>query len=69
MVQFIHKNDNQSIISRIYGIYRVKLPGVAPVDIILQRNGLQCDPGNVMVQIFDLKGSTFKRNVMNDALF
>lgn len=69
LVKFIHENDNKSIISRIYGIYRVKLPGVAPVDIILQRNAMQCQPGNVLVQTFDLKGSWFKRNVLRHNMF
>ena len=50
-------------------MYRVKLPGVAPVDIILQRNALESQPGNVMIQTFDLKGSSFRRNVMSNSIF
>ena len=54
-----------SIISRIYGIYEVKLPGVDPVNLILQRNCMKIQPFNKMLQIFDLKGSTFKREALN----
>ena len=35
MVKYIDKNKHMSIISRIYGIYEVKLPGVDPVNLIL----------------------------------
>ena len=35
MVLYIDRNKNMSIISRIYGIYEVKLPGVDPVNLML----------------------------------
>lgn len=61
MVRFINQNKDESIISRIYGIYEVKIPGVDSVHLILQRNCLQIDPQNKMFQVFDLKGSKFTR--------
>jgi len=68
MVKFIHENKVRSVMSRIYGIYRIKLPGVEPVDVILQKNAMECQPGNVLIEKFDLKGSLFKRFVIsNDA--
>jgi hypothetical protein len=35
MVKFINQNKNSSVISRIYGIYEVKIPGVDSVHLIL----------------------------------
>ena len=35
MVRFINQNKDESIMSRIYGIYEVKIPGVDSVHLIL----------------------------------
>jgi hypothetical protein len=64
MVQYINKNKHMSILSRVYGIYEVKLPGVDPVNLILQRNCMQVQGFNKMLRVFDLKGSTFGREAM-----
>lgn len=49
----------------IYGIYKVKMAGVNSVYLYLQHNCICPKPENQMMQIFDLKGSMFNRQVLS----
>ena len=66
MVKYVSESRNYSILSRIYGIYTVEMPGVEPVDLMVQKNNNQINENNKIFQIFDLKGSTFKRQVIEN---
>ena len=57
-------NDKMSILSYILGIYTVKLNGMRPLRLILQKNCINVSEGNKLLSIFDMKGSTFKRNTI-----
>jgi len=46
----------------------VKLPGVDPVTVILQKNTMKIDPENKMILEFDLKGSSFQRHTIPQEL-
>jgi hypothetical protein len=46
----------------------VKLPGVDPVTVILQKNTMKIDPENKMIFEFDLKGSSFQRHTIPQEL-
>ena len=52
-----------SIISRIYGVYTVKMKSYRPVHLILQQNTLRFDNNNDVSRVYDLKGSLFSRLV------
>jgi hypothetical protein len=54
-----------SLLARIYGIYTVKMQGHAPVHLMMLAHTLKCDMGNIQ-RIYDLKGSTVKREVQID---
>ena len=64
-VEYIINNKEKSTMSRIYGIYTVKMPGVKAVSLMFQKNCIQIHPGNKILQTFDMKGSLFQRNVIN----
>ena len=61
MCKYSAKRKHTSLISQIYGLYEVKLPGVDPVTVILQQNSLKINTGNQMILEFDLKGSSLSR--------
>jgi len=65
MCNKINKSKSKSLLSDILGIYTVKMHGMSPMRLILQNNCINVTPGNKLLQIFDLKGSTFKKNVIN----
>lgn len=62
------RGSPQSLISKIFGIYRVKLPGVAPIYLSLQMNCLNINPRNKMIAVFDMKGSMFNRQTLSQDL-
>ena len=64
---FDHINmfDN-SLISRIYGVYSVKMGEADPVYLMLQGNCKKCEDRYIK-RVFDLKGSMVKRLVPGDA--
>lgn len=68
-VNYVETNKQRSILSRFYGLYEVKMPGVNPVSLVIQSNCLQIQPKNRLVQIFDLKGSMFGRQVISFPLY
>ena len=71
MTQFIMETGGKTLISRIYGLYMVEYPGMAPVYLMLQKNNIKLDPGNDLMNIFDIKGSKYTRQVVptNDMSF
>ena len=46
----------------------MKLPGVDPVTVILQKNTMKIDAENKMILEFDLKGSSFQRHTIPQEL-
>lgn len=64
MLKYLQDNP-ASLISKIFGIYRVKMPGVVPVYLCLQQNCLNIDVKNSLISIFDMKGSAYKRRILN----
>jgi 1-phosphatidylinositol-4-phosphate 5-kinase len=61
---YLHlKNYPQSLLARVYGIYSLKMKGIASIHIILMGNTLRWQNRADIYKIYDLKGSTFKRNV------
>ena len=65
-VQFLIETGGKSMISRIYGVYRVKYPGMASIYLILQKNNICIERQNTLMNTFDLKGSRFNRKVINE---
>jgi len=61
MTQYLNDNNWKSIISRIYGVYQVKYPGMSSIFLMLQKNNLQIMPWNELYCKFDLKGSKYTR--------
>lgn len=56
LVEHLQDDQQTSSISLIYGVYDVKLKGVSPVSLCVQRNKLYFDPNNRLLQVFDMKG-------------
>ena len=57
------KKNPSSILSRIYGVYTVEMQDYQKVHLILMGNTLRFDHKNDVSRIYDLKGSTFSREV------
>jgi 1-phosphatidylinositol-4-phosphate 5-kinase len=60
------KNNRDSILARIYGVYTIKLFDIKPVHIMLMQNCMSISSAGESgsrLKIFDLKGSTFNRQV------
>jgi len=59
---YLHWKDNlRSLISRVYGIYKVKMEAFKPIHLMIIANTLRFEnPGKIM-RIYDLKGSTEMR--------
>lgn len=55
----------KSIISRIYGVYSVKMGEADPVYLMMQGNCKKCEDKHIK-RVFDLKGSIVKRHVPGD---
>jgi len=58
-------NNPHSIISRVYGVYTVKMQAYEQVHLILMQNTLRFDSKNDVSRVYDLKGSRFKRLVQS----
>lgn len=50
-------NNKDSLLCRIYGIYTIRVPGLAPLELLLSENLKKSD----VIRFYDLKGSTYKR--------
>ena len=57
------KRNPTSILSRIYGVYTVEMQDYQKVNLMLMGNTLRFDNKNDVSRIYDLKGSTFSRQV------
>jgi hypothetical protein len=60
----LHLTENpDSVISRIYGAYTIRMQGIATVHLMLMANTLRFRNADKIERIFDLKGSTVSREV------
>ena len=59
LTKFIMETGGKSLISRIYGVFKVKYPGMVPIYLMLQKNNIRISPLNQLLCSFDLKGSKF----------
>lgn len=66
MAKYMMETAGKSIISRVYGIYKVKYPGMNRIYLMLQRNNMQVKKYNELLNSFDLKGSSYRRKVIKD---
>ena len=61
---FEHLKDNpHSLIARIYGVFKVKMEAISPVNLILMANTIQVSSSQNIQNVFDLKGSIVNRFV------
>lgn len=59
-----HLYDNpDSLLARIYGVFKVKMEDIVPVNLILMANTIRCNSSLNIMNIFDLKGSMVNREV------
>ena len=61
------KENPDSIISRMYGVYTIRMEKIATVHLMLMSNTLKFRNGDAIERIFDLKGSTVAREVKINA--
>lgn len=66
MIDFLVKTGGKSLISRIYGLYKVQYSGMSPIYLAVQRNNIKKEENNKIHSIFDLKGSKFKRKELKN---
>ena len=66
LIRHLAVNGGKSLISRIYGVFKVYYKGISPIYLTLQRNNIPIEEGNEIMAKFDLKGSRFTRNVLSD---
>lgn len=60
----LHLKENpDSIISRMYGVYTIRMEKIATVHLMLMSNTLNFRNSEAIERIFDLKGSTVSREV------
>ena len=60
----LHLKENpESIISRMYGVYTIRMQKIATVHLMLMANTLMFKNSDNIERIFDLKGSTVSREV------
>jgi 1-phosphatidylinositol-4-phosphate 5-kinase len=57
------EKNKDSLIAKIYGMYRVKISWMDGVTVLLMENTLQVKDSSCIERVFDLKGSTVARNV------
>ena len=62
--KYIEKNE-KSLLTRIIGMYTMKIPGVTPIDIIIMENALY---GVKPYRIYDLKGSLKGRTSLDSTI-
>ena len=62
-----HFRENpDSLLARIYGVFTVRMEELVPVHILLMSNAAQC--GKMIEYVFDLKGSETNRKVPADEI-
>ena len=57
------KSNPNSLIARIYGVFKVKMEDIVPVNLLLMANTIRCDSSSYIQHVFDLKGSVINREV------
>jgi len=61
---FKHMKENPgSLIARIYGVFKVKMEDIVPVNLLLMANTIRCESSKCIQNVFDLKGSMINRDV------
>lgn len=61
--QHIKENDN-SLIARIYGVFQIQMESIVPVNLLLMANTIQVvDLHSSVDKLYDLKGSWINRIV------
>ena len=63
---YLHMSkEPASLISRIYGVFTIKMDAFSPVHVMIMENCLEEVPGYSLDHVFDIKGSEFSREVLN----
>ena len=57
------KTNPSSLIARIYGVFKVKMEDIVPVNLLVMANTIQCKSSQQIMNVFDLKGSVVNREV------
>ena len=61
---FQHLKDHpDSIIARIYGVFKVQMEDIVPVNLLLMANTIKHNNSDWIQNVFDLKGSIINRQV------
>lgn len=69
MTDFLLQTGGKSLISRIYGLYKVQYSGITPIYLAVQRNNIRVEENNKIQSVFDLKGSKFcRRELKNEEI-
>ena len=50
-----------SLLARIYGMYKVKMEDIVPVNLLVMANTNRCQSSTLIMNIYDLKGSVINR--------
>jgi 1-phosphatidylinositol-4-phosphate 5-kinase len=58
--------NRESLLARIYGVYTIKMSHIKPVHLVLMQNCMSILEQGSFIKVFDLKGSTFKREVKDE---
>jgi 1-phosphatidylinositol-4-phosphate 5-kinase len=58
------KSNPNSLIARIYGVFKVKMEDIVPVNLLLMANTIRCESSKAIQHVFDLKGSVINREVI-----
>jgi 1-phosphatidylinositol-4-phosphate 5-kinase len=59
---FEHLKENpNSLIARIYGVYKVKMEDIVPVNLLVMANTNRVKSSTLIMNIYDLKGSVINR--------
>lgn len=57
------KNNPNSLIARIYGVFKVEMEDIETVNLLLMANTIRCNSSQAIQNVFDLKGSVINREV------
>lgn len=57
------KANPNSLMARIYGIFKVKMEDIVPVNLLLMAFTIRCKSTSHIMNVFDLKGSVVNRKV------
>ena len=61
------KENKESLLSRIYGVYTIRMKGLATIHLMLMANTLNFRDPKRITRIFDIKGSYVAREVKYNA--